>query len=155
MAVIQHIYSRHVLQGTASFEEVPPSIDEMAARRARVLGLGLPYLVADLDGVTVGYSYATRYRTRSAYRYTIEDTVYVAGGLSGKGIGSALLTCLIARCQRGPWRQMVAVIGDSDNAGSIALHRRLGFRPIGTLQAVGFKFGRWIDSVLMQRSLIP
>jgi phosphinothricin acetyltransferase len=153
MAAIQHIYSRHVLHGSASFEEAPPSVGEMASRRAAVLALGLPYLAAEIDGTTVGYSYATYYRPRAAYRHTIEDTVYVADGLSGKGIGAALLTTLIDRCAVGPWRQMIAVIGDSDNVASIALHRRLGFRAVGTLQAVGFKFSRWIDSVLMQRSL--
>jgi L-amino acid N-acyltransferase YncA len=153
MAAIQRIYAYHVLHGTASFEEVPPSPGEMAARRASVLELGLPYLTAELNSDIVGYSYATSYRSRPAYRYTIEDTVYVADGLSGKGIGSALLTQLITLCEAGPWRQMIAVIGDSRNAGSISLHRSAGFRSIGTLQSVGFKFGRWVDSVLMQRSL--
>jgi L-amino acid N-acyltransferase YncA len=153
VAAIQRIYSHHVLHGTASFEEVPPSIEEMAVRRASVLELGLPYLTAELNGDIVGYSYATSYRSRPAYRYTIEDTVYVAEGLSGKGIGTAVLTRLIARCEAGPWRQMIAVIGDSGNAGSISLHRTLGFRPVGTLQSVGFKFGRWVHSILMQRPL--
>jgi phosphinothricin acetyltransferase len=153
MAAIQRIYSHHVLHGSASFEEVPPSVSEMCARRESVLELGLPYLAAELDGSIVGYSYATRYRSRAAYRYTVEDTVYVAAGLSGKGIGATLLSRLIALCEAGSWRQMIAVIGDSENAGSIALHRSMGFRAVGTLQSVGFKFGRWIDSVLMQRPL--
>jgi L-amino acid N-acyltransferase YncA len=153
IAAIQRIYSHHVLHGSASFEEVPPSIGEMAARRVSVLELGLPYLTAELNADVVGYSYATSYRARPAYRYTIEDTVYVADGLSGKGIGTALLTRLITLCEAGQWRQMIAVIGDSRNAGSISLHRSAGFRPIGTLQSVGFKFGRWVDSVLMQRPL--
>ena len=153
MAAIQRIYAHHVLHGTASFEEVPPSIGEMARRRASVLELGLPYLTAELNADIVGYSYATSYRSRPAYRYTIEDTVYVAEGMSGKGLGSALLARLIALCEGGPWRQMIAVIGDSGNAGSIALHRSAGFRTVGTLQSVGFKFGRWVDSVLMQRPL--
>jgi phosphinothricin acetyltransferase len=153
MAAIGAIYAGHVLRGSASFEEVPPSVVEMSARRAAVLALGLPYLAADMAGKLVGYSYATSYRARPAYRYTIEDSVYIAEGCSGKGIGTALLGELIARCERGPWRQMIAVIGDSANAGSIALHRRLGFAHAGTLQSVGFKFGRWIDSVLMQRAL--
>ena len=153
MAAIQRIYAHHVLHGSASFEEVPPSVGEMAARRASVLQLGLPYLTAELNADIVGYSYATSYRSRPAYRYTIEDTVYVAEGCGGKGIGSALLTRLIALCEAGPWRQMIAVIGDSGNAGSIALHRSAGFRTVGTLQSVGFKFGRWVDSVLMQRPL--
>ena len=153
MAAIQAIYAVHVLRGTATFEEVPPSVQEMCARRAGVLALGLPYLAAELDGEIVGYSYAGTYRPRPAYRYTVEDTVYLAEGMSGKGIGTALLSALIARCEAGPWRQMLAVIGDSANAGSIGLHASLGFDTIGTLPAVGFKFGRWIDSVLMQRAL--
>lgn len=118
-----------------------------------MLALGLPYLVAELDTRVVGYCYATTYRSRPAYRNTIEDSVYVADGMQGRGIGMALLAALIARCETGPWRQMVAVIGDSGNAGSIALHERLGFRRMGTLEAVGFKLGRWVDTVLMQRAL--
>ncbi len=150
---IAAIYAHHVLNGVASFEEVPPSIDELAQRRANVLALGLPYLVAVRAGRLVGYCYATSYRPRPAYRHTIEDSVYVAAGLGGQGIGSALLTALVARCEAGPWRQMIAVIGDSANAGSIGLHRRLGFRQAGIFQSAGFKFGRWVDSVLMQRPL--
>jgi phosphinothricin acetyltransferase len=153
VAAIQRIYSHHVLHGSASFEEVPPSTGEIVARRASVLELGLPYLTAELNADVVGYSYATTYRSRPAYRYTIEDTVYVADGLSGMGIGIALLTRLISLCEAGPWRQMIAVIGDSRNAASISLHRSAGFRQVGTLQSVGFKFGRWVDSVLMQRPL--
>ena len=153
MSAVTMIYAKHVLHGLASFEEVPPSLDEMMSRRASVLQLGLPYLVAELDGRVVGYSYATSYRTRPAYRYTVEDSVYVADGLNGRGIGSALLAELIARCERGPWRQMLAVIGDSDNTASIALHRRMGFMPAGNLVSVGFKLGRWVDSVFMQRAL--
>lgn len=153
MGAVTNIYGQHVLHGLASFEEAPPPLDEMQSRRAGVLKLGLPYLVAQLDGRIVGYSYATFYRTRPAYRYTVEDSVYVADGLHGRGIGTALLGELIARCERGPWRQMLAVIGDSGNTGSIALHRRLGFKPAGTLVSVGFKLGRWVDSVFMQRAL--
>jgi L-amino acid N-acyltransferase YncA len=155
MSAVAGIYAKYVLTGLASFEEVPPSLDEMKSRRHGVLGLGLPYLVAELDGRIVGYSYATLYRARPAYRYTVEDSVYVESGLQGRGIGTALLAELIARCERGPWRQMLAVIGDSGNTGSIALHRRLGFTPRGTLVAVGFKLGRWVDSVFMQRALAP
>jgi phosphinothricin acetyltransferase len=153
LEAIQAIYAVHVLRGLASFEEVPPSVGEMRERRASVLALGLPYLAAELDGRVVGYSYATTYRTRPAYRHTIENSVYIEDGLAGKGIGTALLTELIARCEKGSWRQMIAVIGDSANTASIALHRRMGFRMIGTLPSVGFKFGRWVDSVLMQRPL--
>jgi L-amino acid N-acyltransferase YncA len=155
MAAVQSIYAHHVLHGLATFEEVPPAVEELLARRAAVLGASLPYLAAELDGRIVGYSYATSYRPRPAYRHTIEDSVYVAEGLGGRGIGSALLRALIARCEAGPWRQMLAVIGNSGNAGSIALHRRAGFQPVGTLHAVGFKLGRWVDTVLMQRALGP
>lgn len=155
MPAIQAIYAHHVLTGLASFEETPPSVEEMLARRQAVLGLGLPYLAAEAEGRVVGYSYASSYRPRPAYRHTVEDSVYVAPGEAGRGIGGALLAALIARCEAGPWRQMLAVIGDSGNAGSVALHRRFGFEPVGTLRSVGFKHGRWVDTVLMQRSLGP
>jgi L-amino acid N-acyltransferase YncA len=155
MSAVTMIYAKHVLHGLASFEEVPPPLDEMQSRRASVVELCLPYLVAELDGRIVGYSYATLYRARPAYRYTVEDSVYVEDGLHGRGIGTALLGELIARCERGPWRQMLAVIGDSGNTSSIALHRRMGFRPAGNLISVGFKLGRWVDSVFMQRALGP
>ena len=155
MSAVAGIYAKHVLHGLASFEEVPPPLDEIKSRRAGVLKLGLPDLVAELDGHVVGYSYATFYRARPAYRYTVEDSVYVADGLHGRGIGTALLAELIARCEQGPWRQMLAVIGDSANAPSIALHRRMGFTSCGTLASVGFKLGRWVDSVFMQRALGP
>jgi phosphinothricin acetyltransferase len=155
LPAIQAIYAHHVLHGVASFEEVPPQVAELAARRAAVLAQGLPYLVAEIGGRVVGYAYAGAYRPRPAYRHTIEDSVYVADGMAGRGIGRALLAALIRRCEAGPWRQMVAVIGDSGNAGSIALHEALGFRRAGVLQSAGFKFGRWVDSVLMQRALGP
>lgn len=155
LPAVQAIYARHVLHGFASFEEVPPETAELAARRAAVLAQGLPYLAAEIDGRLVGYAYAGAYRPRPAYRHTIEDSVYVADGLAGRGIGRALLGALIERCEAGPWRQMVAVIGDSGNAGSIALHEAFGFRRAGLLQSAGYKFGRWVDSVLMQRALGP
>jgi L-amino acid N-acyltransferase YncA len=150
---VQRIYAFEVLHGLATFEELPPSPEQLLSRRAGVLKLGLPYLVAEIDGRVVGYSYATEYRSRPAYRHTVEDSVYVADTLHGRGIGTRLLEGLIARCEQGPWRQMLAVIGHSGNAGSIALHRRLGFRNIGTLRSVGFKLGRWVDTVIMQRDL--
>jgi L-amino acid N-acyltransferase YncA len=153
MDAVQGIYAHHVLSGTASFEETAPSTDELLARRRSVMTLGLPYLVAEQDGRIVGYCYASAYRPRPAYRHTIEDSVYVADGLGGRGIGRLLLSTLIERCEAGPWRQMLAIVGDSGNAGSIALHRSAGFRVVGTLASVGFKFGRWIDSVVMQRAL--
>jgi phosphinothricin acetyltransferase len=153
MPEVQSIYAHHVRQGLATFEEIPPSLDELLARRSSVIDLGLPYLVAEVEARVVGYSYATAYRPRAAYRFTLEDSVYVAENLIGQGIGGALLGELIARCERGPWRQMLAVIGDSGNAASIGMHRRMGFRRAGKQRSVGFKLGRWVDTVLMQRSL--
>lgn len=153
MATVQRIYASHVLHGISSFEETPPSVDELVVRRRAVLSLGLPYLVAEADGNLVGYCYASTYRPRTAYRFTIENSVYVADGCGGAGIGSALLGELILRCEQGPWRQMLAVIGNSANAGSLALHRRFGFNDVGTFRSVGFKHGRWVDTVLMQRPL--
>ncbi|SON55732.1 N-acyltransferase YncA [Hartmannibacter diazotrophicus] len=155
MAAAADIYAHHVLHGLASFEEVPPTLGDMVSRRTSVLAAGLPYLVAEMDGAVVGYAYAGPYRPRPAYRYTVENSVYVRDGLGGHGIGSALLGALIAECEKGPWRQMLAVIGNSENAASIGLHQRMGFRHAGTFTSVGFKFGRWVDSVLMQRPLGP
>lgn len=153
MQDVQRIYAHHVATGLASFEEEPPSEDEIARRRADVLGRDLPYLVAERAGRIVGYSYASPYRARSAYRYTVENSVYVDHAEVRGGVGSALLSALIGRCAAGPWRQMIAVIGDSANRASIRVHERAGFQMIGTLPAVGFKLGRWVDSVLMQRAL--
>ncbi|MBV8851698.1 MAG: N-acetyltransferase [Methylobacteriaceae bacterium] len=153
IAAIARIYTHHVLHGLASFEEIAPDAAELARRRQDVLRHGLPYLSADADGEVVGYCYAAPYRARSAYRFTIEDSVYIDAGHAGRGIGRALLSRLIALCEQGPWRQMIAVIGDSENRASIALHKAEGFQMIGTHAAVGFKFGRWVDSVLMQREL--
>ena len=152
---IQAIYAHHVLHGLATFEEVAPDAAEMAARRATLLAAGLPHLVAEVEDRVVGYSYAAPFRPRPAYRYTVEDSVYVAAGCAGRGIGRALLEALIARCAGGPWRQMIAVIGDSGNAASIGLHAAHGFRHVGTFEATGFKLGRWVDTVLMQRPLGP
>ena len=153
MPAIRTIYAHHVVHGLASFEEVAPSTAEMVVRRAAVLAAGLPYLAAEIDGRVVGYSYATAYRPRPAYRHTIKVSVYVAHDSRGQGIGKALMQTLMARCAAGPWRQLVAVIGDSGNAGSIGLHRSLGFHHVGTLEAVGFKCGRWVDTVIMQCAL--
>ncbi len=155
LPAIQTIYGHHVRHGLASFEEEPPTVEEMRSRWTKVRDLGLPYVAAELEGSVVGYSYATSYRPRVAYRYTVENSVYVQDGLAGRGIGKALLLELIARCQAGPWRQMLAIIGNRENYGSIALHRSCGFRMIGVLEAAGYKHGRWVDTVLMQRSLAP
>jgi L-amino acid N-acyltransferase YncA len=153
MAAVREIYSHYVLNSLATFEEAPPTLEEMLARRRASVELGLPYLVAEAGGEMVGFAYAAAYRPRPAYRFTIEDSVYVADGRRGSGIGSALLGELIAACERGPWRQMLAVVGDSANAGSIALHRRFGFELMGTLRSVGFKSGRWVDTPILQRGL--
>lgn len=153
MGAIAAIYSHHVRTGIASFEEIPPDAAEMARRHGVVVGAGLPYLVAVRGGRVVGYAYAGRYRERTAYRYTVENSVYVAEDAARLGIGRALLEELIARCAALGYRQMVAVIGDSANAASIGLHASLGFRAAGVLPSVGFKLGRWVDSVIMTRAL--
>lgn len=150
---ITAIYAHHVLNGAASFEEVPPDAAEMSRRRQAVLARGLPYLVAEEEGAVQGYAYAGPYRLRTAYRFTVEDSIYVAPGRAGRGIGRALLTRVIEACTEAGMRQMIAVIGDSGNVGSLRLHDSLGFEPVGVLKASGFKFGRWVDSVLMQRAL--
>ncbi len=153
MPAVQRIYTHYVLNALATFEETPPTVADMIARRRSALERGAPYLVAEMEGRIVGYCYASAYHSRPAYRYTLEDSVYVADGLGGRGVGSALLGALIARCEAGPWRQMLAIIGDSSNRASIALHRRFGFKRVGTLRSVGFKFARWVDTPLMQRAL--
>lgn len=152
---IAAIYGHHVLHGFGSFEEIPPDQTEMARRRGDILAKGFPYLVAELGGQTLGYAYASHYRPRIAYRFSVEDSIYVAPDAPRKGIGRALLSSLIARCTGLGYRQMVAVIGDTQNLGSIGLHAALGFRVVGTLPSIGFKHGRWVDSVFMQRALGP
>ncbi len=152
-ADIQAIYAEHVLHSIATFEEIPPSVEEMRNRHRAIIDSGLPYLVAEVDGIVTGYCYAALYRARSAYRFTIEDSIYIRRGQVGGGIGTALLSELISRCEQGPWRQMLAVIGDSGNAASLGLHRKMGFTHAGALKSVGFKHGRWIDTVLLQRPL--
>jgi L-amino acid N-acyltransferase YncA len=153
VAAIAAIYRHHVLHGIASFEDEPPEPEEIAQRRAEIIARGLPYLVAERGGRVLGYSYASPYRTRSAYRYAVEDSIYIDHDQLGRGIGRALLSRLIERCVALGYRQMVAVIGGSEQWPSIRLHRRLGFVEIGTLRAIGFKFGCWVDTVLMQRPL--
>lgn len=153
---IQRIYAHHVRTGLASFEEVAPDVAELMRRWRAIADAGLPYLCAfDTDGALAGYAYAGAYRPRSAYRFTVEDSVYVAPGAGGRGIGRALLRQLIEICASLGKRQIIAVIGDSGNVASIALHRACGFELTGTFRAIGFKHGRWVDSVLMQRALGP
>ncbi len=150
---VQAIYAHHVLHGLASFEIVPPTVFEMLGRFKTITASAYPYLVATENDRVLGYAYASAYRTRPAYRFTVEDSVYVARAASRRGIGRQLLTSLIGECERRSYRQMLAVIGDSANTASVELHRACGFTLTGTLRAVGFKFGRWVDSVIMQRSL--
>lgn len=150
---IRAIYAGHVLGGTGTFEEMPPEDAAMAARLDAIRAHRLPFLVAHMDGTAVGFAYASYFRPRSAYRYTVEDSVYVHPDVIGCGVGRRLLGELIERCEALGYRQMVAVIGDSANHRSIGLHAALGFRPAGTLASVGFKFGGWLDVVFMQRAL--
>jgi phosphinothricin acetyltransferase len=150
---IAAIYAHHVLHGTGSFEIEPPSSDEMGDRRAALVARGFPHLVALRDGSVVGYAYAGPYRSRAAYGGTIESSVYVRADAIGSGIGKRLLQALIAACEARGFRQMVAVIGDSDNVPSIRLHEQLGFRMVGVLRSVGYKHGRWLDTVLLQLEL--
>jgi len=147
------IYGHHVLHGFGTFEEVPPAAAEMESRRLAVIAYGLPYLVAEEAGRVLGYAYAAPFRARAAYRYTVEDSIYIAPDAQGRGVGRALLTAVLERCEHLGMRQVVAVIGDSANAGSIGLHRALGFEPAGAGKAVGFKHGRWVDIVWMQKAL--
>lgn len=154
MARVQAIYAHHVLTGTASFEEIPPDLVEMQRRRDAVLAAGLPYLVAERAGVIVGYAYAGRYRPRTAYRHTAEDSVYMDPAAAGLGAGRALLQAVIAQSAAAGYRELVAIIGDSGNLASIGLHRALGFREVGILRNVGLKFGRWLDTVIMQHTMV-
>jgi phosphinothricin acetyltransferase len=153
LPAVHSIYAYHVLHGLASFEEEAPPLEEMRRRYEDVTGHGLPYLAAEENGEVLGYGYCTLYRTRSAYRYTLEDSIYVKQGCQGKGVGKAVLAELIARCTALNYRQIIAVIGDSANTASIAVHASLGFVRAGNLRSTGFKFGRWVDSVLMQLPL--
>jgi L-amino acid N-acyltransferase YncA len=146
-------YAWNVRHGTGTFELEAPSEAEMARRREDVLGKGLPWLVAERDGRVLGYAYANQFRPRPAYRFCLEDSIYLAPQAHGQGVGKLLLAELIARCEAHGARQMLAVIGDSANAGSIGVHRACGFEPAGVLKSAGWKFGRWLDVVLMQRTL--
>ena len=150
---IAAIYAHAVMHGTASFELEPPSEAEMARRRDAILEGGYPYLVAEGGGEILGYAYAGAYRTRPAYRSTVEDSVYVAPSAQGQAVGRALLVALIEQCEALDFRLMVAVIGDEDSHGSIGLHRSLGFEPVGIFKGIGYKHGRWLSTVLMQRPL--
>lgn len=151
---VRAIYAHHVLHGLGSFEEQPPDLAEMTRRHRSVAEAGLPYLVAELDGKVVGYAYAGPFRPRPAYRHTVENSVYVAPGLDGRGIGRALLAELVARCTALGKRQMVAVIGGGyDNAGSARVHAALGFKEAALLKGVGWKLGRWLDVLMMQLPL--
>ena len=153
IAAIQQIYEHAVLHGTGTFETDVPDRAEMGRRRTEVLSRSLPYLIAERDGQVLGFAYANYFRPRLAYRYFVEDSIYLAPHAQGQGVGRLLLAELIARCEAAGARQMVAVIGDSLNLGSIGVHRSHGFEDIGVMKAAGWKFGKWLDVVLMQRQL--
>ncbi len=153
MARVQAIYARHLLHVSASFEEIPPDLAEMLRRRDIVLAAGLPYLVAENDGVVIGYAHAGPYRSRNVYRHTAEDSVYMAPDATGLGAGRALLTQVIVQSAAAGYRELVAIIGDSSNTASIGLHRAMDFRVVGTLRNVGLKFGRRLDTVIMQYTI--
>ena len=150
---ITAIYAHAVRHGTASFELEPPTPAEMTRRMQAVLDGKFPYLAAEIDGRLAGYAYASLYRTRPAYRFTVENSVYVAADMHRRGIGKALLQRLIEECTTRGYRQMIAVIGDSDQAASIGVHKACGFEPAGNLKSIGWKFGKWLDTPLMQRAL--
>lgn len=153
IGAITRIYRQAVLEGTGSFELEPPDEAAMAARYSDVVAAGLPYLVAATSTAVLGFAYAALYRPRAAFRFTLEDSVYVDASTRARGIGSALLVALVDTAEALGYRQMVAVIGDSANLASVRLHSRVGFRPAGTLRATGWKHGRWLDVVMMQREL--
>lgn len=153
-AKILAIYSHHVLYGTATFEEKVPTLEEMEQRIAHILHEGYPYLVAELENNIVGYAYLSRYRPRSAYRYTAEDSIYLHHEHGGKGIGGVLLAHLIDLAKQGPWHLLVSVIGDSKNVSSIKLHEKFGFTLTGVEPNSGYKFNRWIDTVLMHLPMV-
>jgi phosphinothricin acetyltransferase len=153
LPAISAIYAEAVLHGTGTFELDPPDQAEMARRREDVVGKGLPWLVGERDGRVLGYAYANTFRPRKAYRFCLEDSIYLHPDARGQGLGKLLLTELLARCEAAGARQMLAVIGDAANTGSIGVHAALGFEHTGVLKASGWKFDRWLDVVLMQRAL--
>jgi len=153
MLAVTAIYAHHVRHGSGSFEIEPPSLQDMLARRAEVLGRGLPWLVLEDSGKVIGYAYCNWFRPRPAYRFAAENSIYLADGVQGLGLGRALLSELLARAEQAGMRKMIAVIGDTANSSSIGLHLSLGFSHVGTLVATGWKFGRWLDTVLMEKKL--
>ncbi|MDP2220774.1 MAG: N-acetyltransferase family protein [Hydrogenophaga sp.] len=150
---ITRIYGHHVLHGTGTFETTPPSTADMTTRRADVLAKGLPWLVVEDGGQVLGFAYGNWFKPRPAYRFSVEDSIYMAPEAAGKGLGRALLAELLAALERAGVRKVMAVIGDSANSGSIGVHRALGFEPAGVITSCGWKFGRWLDIVLMQKPL--
>ena len=152
IAAITAIYAHHVLNGTGTFEVDPPSVADMTSRRADVLAKGLPFIVAEEAGQVIGYAYCTWFKPRPAYRFSAEDSIYLAPGVHGKGIGRALLAELAAQAERVGIRKLIAVIGDSSNAGSVGVHRSLGFEHVGILKSCGWKFDQWLDVVLMEKN---
>ncbi len=155
LPAITAIYGHHVLHGTGTFETTPPTEADMAARRADVLGKGLPYLVAEQDGRVLGFAYCQWFKPRPAYRFSAEDSIYLHPDTAGKGLGKALLARLVAEAEGAGIRKLIAVIGDSGNAGSVGVHRSLGFERVGVIANCGWKFGRWLDIVLMEKVVGP
>jgi L-amino acid N-acyltransferase YncA len=153
MPAITAIYAHHVLNGTGTFETIPPTQEDMAARRADVLAKGLPYLVAEEDGRILGFAYCTWFKPRPAYRFSAEDSIYLADGARGRGVGKELLAELAAQAEAVGIRKLIAVIGDSANQGSVRVHQAVGFTPVGVLKSCGWKFGKWLDVVLMEKPL--
>ena len=153
MAALTAVYAHHVLHGTGTFETEPPGVPEMSARRADVLSKGLPYLVAELDGELAGFAYGNWFKPRPAYRYSVEDSIYLAPGLQRQGLGRALLAELLARFEAAGIRKVMAIVGDSANAGSVGLHLALGFAQVGVIEDCGWKLGAWRDIVILQKTL--
>jgi phosphinothricin acetyltransferase len=153
LAACQSIYAHHVLTGTGTFEEAPPSLEEITLRHEGLTGAGYPWLLARAGDDIVGYAYYGPFRNRAAYRFTVEDSIYVHPDAQGQGVGRALLEALLARAAQARLRRMFALIGDSQNAGSIGLHGALGFTPAGVMREAGFKFGRWLDVVIMEKAI--